>query len=625
MIVTRYRWIFIALYYAGVAILVLRDLLMVVPAAAPQSRRLNGSGNGDEGTDENMMTVAGSPVGMLEAFPLSPPLDTLPTTDPIANNSKRVDEDDEENRGFFSIQDTIMTRPDGALQADYVVGISSFHDTMRTFEGISHAEVKNATGLSLTPPDPCIAVGGKSSDQVVMMVNVAMQVYSKTTGRGLLDAPIPLSQIWTGIDKCDTSDGDPVVLYDQHHDRWLLLQFAVKDSTPYYLCFAVSETNDATGAFYRFRHDTGTLFPDFPKAGIWRDKLVVTTVTSMQSVSVYALNWHQMMQGMEPQVVAFTLLRRDYDAKIGWGLLPADVDGNHQPEANAAIPLIGTQDDDHSRFGATMDGLSIWELRVDWNTPTDATLQFVTTLPTLPLDTVFTCAPSSMDCLEQKNTTQKLDQDPILQRPLYRLAYQRFMIGNSTGETNNNTSPTPDTEPEPGPSSDSWWWCRIWPRSRFCRRREVEINAAVVTRAAETTNETVHGGEYESLLTNVIVQARPGIAGPRWFEIRRDPSTGTYQLYQEGTFSPDDGVHRFFASMAQDKFGNMALGYSVVGGNVYAGIRVTGRSAAAPVLGEMDLGEDIVVNGGGSQTGSNRWVRVRWRVTCATTTVEMEQ
>jgi hypothetical protein len=74
-------------------------------------------------------------------------------------------------------------------------------------------------------------------------------------------------------------------------------------------------------------------------------------------------------------------------------------------------------------------------------------------------------------------------------------------------------------------------------------------------------------------------------------------------------------VNRFFASIAQDKYGNMAMGYSVVGVDVYAGIRVTGRTAAAP-LGQMNLGEDIVVNGGGSQTGSNRWVRMMCNIFC---------
>jgi hypothetical protein len=61
---------------------------------------------------------------------------------------------------------------------------------------------------------------------------------------------------------------------------------------------------------------------------------------------------------------------------------------------------------------------------------------------------------------------------------------------------------------------------------------------------------------------------------------------------------------------AQDKYGNIALGYSVTGDNTYPGIRATGRSFDAP-LGEMNMGETSIVEGGGSQTGGNRWVRER--------------
>jgi hypothetical protein len=61
-------------------------------------------------------------------------------------------------------------------------------------------------------------------------------------------------------------------------------------------------------------------------------------------------------------------------------------------------------------------------------------------------------------------------------------------------------------------------------------------------------------------------------------------------------------------SIAQDKKGNMALGYSVVNGvDVYPGIRYTGRSAAAP-LGTMNLAEGTIINGSGVQTTTNsRW------------------
>jgi len=111
---------------------------------------------------------------------------------------------------------------------------------------------------------------------------------------------------------------------------------------------------------------------------------------------------------------------------------------------------------------------------------------------------------------------------------------------------------------------------------------------------------------YESLVTNQSVEATPGVAGVRWYEVRR--TNGTYSLYQQGTYSPPDGVHRWMGSIAQDKNGNMALGYSVVNGTtVFPGIRYTGRLAGDP-LGQMTLGEGTIINGAGVQTTTNsRW------------------
>jgi len=52
----------------------------------------------------------------------------------------------------------------------------------------------------------------------------------------------------------------------------------------------------------------------------------------------------------------------------------------------------------------------------------------------------------------------------------------------------------------------------------------------------------------------------------------------------------------------------MALGYSVSNGtDVFPGIRYTGRLAGDP-LGEMSLGEGVIIHGTGSQlTTSSRW------------------
>lgn len=75
-------------------------------------------------------------------------------------------------------------------------------------------------------------------------------------------------------------------------------------------------------------------------------------------------------------------------------------------------------------------------------------------------------------------------------------------------------------------------------------------------------------------MTNQSVEATPGIGGTRWYELRR--SGDTYSLHQQSTYAPGDGIHRWMGSIAQDKNGSMALGYSVVNStDVYPGIRYT--------------------------------------------------
>ena len=113
--------------------------------------------------------------------------------------------------------------------------------------------------------------------------------------------------------------------------------------------------------------------------------------------------------------------------------------------------------------------------------------------------------------------------------------------------------------------------------------------------------------DFEGMVTSQSVEATPGMAGMRWYEIRRDDA-GEYTLHQQGTYAPADGVHRWMGSIAQDEDGNTALGYSVVNGTtVFPGIRYTGRLAGDP-LGQMPLGEGVIINGSGVQTTTNsRW------------------
>jgi hypothetical protein len=113
-------------------------------------------------------------------------------------------------------------------------------------------------------------------------------------------------------------------------------------------------------------------------------------------------------------------------------------------------------------------------------------------------------------------------------------------------------------------------------------------------------------GTHEALVTNQSVEAFPGLAGVRWYEVRR--TAGTYSVFQQGTFSLGDGVHRWMGSAAMDWQGNIALGYSVSSASgVFPGIRYTGRLSGDP-LGQMNLGEAVMVAGTGVQlTTNSRW------------------
>src|SRR5438445_6311263 len=234
---------------------------------------------------------------------------------------------------------------------------------------------------------------------------------------------------------------------------------------------------------------------------------------------------------------------------IGDGLLPPDVDGHTKPPKDAPAPIVGTQDND-ATYGATSDALNIWELSVKWQANPTASIVLKTQLLVASFDSIFPCGvvpsafagqPTGRDCLPQPGIT---DGGQYLDILSYR---QR-------------------------------------PTFRLAYR---------------------NFGTYESLVTNQSVEALPGVAGVRWYEIRR--TNGAFSVYQQGTYAPADGVHRWMGSVAMAGFGAIGLGYSVSNGDtVFPGIRYTGRLSGDP-LGEMTLGEGVLINGSGSQRVGGRW------------------
>ncbi len=111
---------------------------------------------------------------------------------------------------------------------------------------------------------------------------------------------------------------------------------------------------------------------------------------------------------------------------------------------------------------------------------------------------------------------------------------------------------------------------------------------------------------HESLVVNHSVAVgtkHKSPVGVRWYELRA-PS-GTPTVFQSGTFAPDSNF-RWMGSIAMDKVGDIALGYSVSSSSTFPSIRFTGRVPTDP-LGTMEA-ENSIKAGAGSQIGGlNRW------------------
>jgi hypothetical protein len=430
---------------------------------------------------------------------------------------------------------------DGALQTRDVP--NAMPSPLFTFEGPSNQDNFNTYGFRVNPPD---SDGDVGRNHYVAMINLVFAVYTKQ-GQ-LLFGPAAIGSLWQGfpVEDCSEPNGDPIVLFDEKANRWILTQFTA-DGPEYWNCVAVSTSSSPLGSYYRFAFSTGENFPDYPKYGVWplaRDSSLTITTREFppvgdDQIGIYAINRAQLLAGdPDTEVIEFHLLAPPN--LVGDGLLPADFDGRQPPPHASPQVIMGTQDDG-AGTGATFDALNVFHLRADFEDPGSSSFALVAQLPTAPFDSIYPCAPTSRDCLPQPgivDPNQYLDILSYRQRPTWRLQYRNF-------------------------------------------------------------------GRHESLVTNQSVEARPAQAGVRWYEVRNPEAP---VIHQQGTWAPNDGVHRWMGSVAMDRKGNLAAGYSVVNGsNVYPGIRYAGRLADDP-LGELAQGEALMQAGSGVQrTTNSRW------------------
>ena len=386
------------------------------------------------------------------------------------------------------------------------------------FEGL-----EGGTGIPLDPS------GAASSDYYVQAINCEYKVFDKN-GNGVT-AIADLSSLWTG----SSDDGDPIVLYDKHADRWFISQF--QSEPPYKLLVAVSQTNDPTGSYYTYEFSFNDL-PDYPKYSIWWDGYYFA-VNDFDDGTCGVLDRNKMLNG-DASATMQILTAPDYATNGFTSILPCDADGDLPPNGSPCY-FFDLQDD---AWGYDADGIKVYKMITDWDTPSNTTLTDDGFIATSAFDTNFPdgTPPNEYPHISQKGTNFKLDA-------VAGVFYYRAQH-------------------------------RVW----------TDHNSVVLCNVVD-----VDGNDH---------------AGLRWYELRQTGGySGSWSLYQEGTYAPNDNDNRWMGSIAMDNQGNIALAYSVSGPDTYPSIRYTGRKASDP-LGQMTYAEQTAFNGLGSQdenTGGDRY------------------
>jgi hypothetical protein len=487
------------------------------------------------------------------AHDTSPPLRTL-----IAPTGVASFPDLEETEAVPSRRAAARTRSGpGSASTLYGPLSASPFTLLESFPGISVSELGYVTDCS--KPNQCWAAdasGAVGPNHYMQSVNFAYSIYDKQGTRLL--GPTSTAAFWSGFSAAACGGGwtDVVVLYDHQANRWFVSRFARDPATNYwYQCFAISQTPDPTGSYYRYAYlISQTEFNDYPKFGIWPDAYYMTAerdkTFSGKGQFVAAFERDKMLAGdPNPQAVLFTIdgdpnrVCNPNDASScdhRAGMLPADWDGRTAPPAGAPNYMVRPISSALGWSGP--DTLELWQFHVDWGSPGASTLTLTDALSPTPYQPAcgfdYTWSGLDQNCIPQPGTSTRLD--PLASGFLmYRLAYRNF--GNHE---------------------------------------------------ALVLNQTVDVGD----------QAPNVHAGVRWYELRR--TGGSWSVYQQGDYAPD-GDHRWIGSIAMDRAGDIALGYNVSGASRYPSIAYAGRAAGDP-LGTLS-DETTLQAGGGSQTGYIFW------------------
>ena len=285
-------------------------------------------------------------------------------------------------------------------------------------------------GCSCAPPDTNGEVG---ATQYVQIVNKGYQVFDKTTGASVL-GPLSIGSVWTGFGgTCTNGSGDPVVLYDQIANRWVISQFAVGTgfSVPTDECIAVSTTSDATGTYNRYAFHLGSNFFDYPHLGVWPDGYYMSmnvfnsTGTAFLGPQPFAFDRTSMLAGLPATFITTGITGGASEETY----LPSDLDGSTLPPAGTPNSFVEWPG------GGTY---RVFHFHVDFAVPGNSTFTLFASPPAAGFTVL--CA-GNRNCVPQLGASSANKLDAIADRLMFRLAYRNFgdhesLVGNYTVSSN---------------------------------------------------------------------------------------------------------------------------------------------------------------------------------------------
>ncbi len=455
--------------------------------------------------------------------------------------SRKFGEKDPANKRVrFSVENPIAKSKDGALQTSVKKSSTTVNALTATFDGALSAENVPLIGGRVLPPDNNLSVG---PNHVVQMVNSFHKVYNKTGT--LLAGPL----LFSSIASTAQDDGDPIVLYDQVADRWVLLQFNLPAGSES-IIFCISQTPDPTGSYFVYEFPTVGVFPDYPHVGVWNNSYVITTHefnqagTAYLGQGFYAVDRTKMVNG-EP---TSTLIR--FQDPTEGGYLPVSFEGFKTPEPNSPAIFTGFNADEFGVGSGFVDELWIRTLNPDFVNPGASTLSARTTLPVASFDGR---SPNSRSAIEQSGTTVGLDA--IADRMMSRVIYRRFDNSESLvmnyGVNVSGVNPT---------ASNTFQAAMRWYE---------------LTRPTSASAWTIN-------------------------------QQSTYQPEGAAGISGATGINRWMGSIGIDQRGNIAVGHSKSSSTTFPSINYAERKKTDPL---NTLGAEQVFHAGtASQTNStSRW------------------